>query len=91
MAKKKSPSTAEDKLRALFDLQIIDSRIDRLRVVRGEPPLEGQELEDELGGLPLRSAGLGALGKTAPRWASAAALFVAPVAVVICTGLALTA
>ena len=34
MAKKKT-STAEDKLRALFDLQIIDSRIDRLRVVRG--------------------------------------------------------
>ena len=54
MAKKKSPSTAEDKLRALFDLQIIDSRIDRLRVVRGELPLEVQELEDELEGLRAR-------------------------------------
>ena len=54
MAKKKSPSTAEDKLRSLFDLQIIDSRIDRLRVVRGELPLEVQELEDELEGLRAR-------------------------------------
>ena len=53
MAKKKS-STAEDKLRALFDLQIIDSRIDRLRVVRGELPLEVQDLEDELEGLRAR-------------------------------------
>ena len=53
MAKKKT-STAEDKLRALFDLQIIDSRIDRLRVVRGELPLEVQDLEDELEGLRAR-------------------------------------
>ena len=54
MAKKKTTSTAEDKLRALFDLQIIDSRIDRLRVVRGELPLEVQDLEDELEGLRAR-------------------------------------
>ena len=53
MAKKKT-STAEDKLRALFDLQIIDSRIDRLRVVRGELPLEVQDLEDELEGMRAR-------------------------------------
>ena len=53
MAKKKT-STAEDKLRALYDLQIIDSRIDRLRVVRGELPLEVGDLEDELEGLRAR-------------------------------------
>ena len=35
MAKKTTASTAEDKLRALYDLQLIDSRIDRIRVVRG--------------------------------------------------------
>ena len=51
---KKTTSTAEDKLRALFNLQIIDSRIDRLRVVRGELPLEVQDLEDELEGLRAR-------------------------------------
>jgi hypothetical protein len=44
MAKKKTASTAEDKLRALYDLQLIDSRIDRIRVVRGELPLEVQDL-----------------------------------------------
>tara|TARA_B100000767_G_scaffold186571_1_gene174036 strand:- start:130 stop:930 length:801 start_codon:yes stop_codon:yes gene_type:complete len=54
MAKKKTASTAEDKLRALFDLQLIDSRIDRIRVVRGELPLEVQDLEDEIAGLRTR-------------------------------------
>ena len=54
MAKKKTASTAEDKLRALNDLQLIDSRIDRIRVVRGELPLEVQDLEDEIAGLRTR-------------------------------------
>ena len=57
MAKKTTaskPLTAEDKLRALFDLQLIDSRIDRIRVVRGELPLEVQDLEDEISGLRTR-------------------------------------
>ena len=54
MAKKKTASTAEDKLRALYDLQLIDSRIDRIRVVRGELPLEVQDLEDEIAGLRTR-------------------------------------
>lgn len=54
MAKKTTASTAEDKLRALYDLQIIDSRIDRIRVVRGELPLEVQDLEDEIEGLRTR-------------------------------------
>lgn len=46
--------TAEDKLRALYDLQLIDSRIDRIRVVRGELPLEVEDLEDEIEGLRTR-------------------------------------
>ena len=53
MAKKKEMST-EDKLRALYDLQLIDSRIDQIRNVRGELPLEVQDLEDEIAGLNKR-------------------------------------
>ena len=53
MAKKKELSI-EDKLRALYDLQLIDSRIDEIRNVRGELPLEVQDLEDEIAGLDTR-------------------------------------
>lgn len=50
MAKTKK-TTPEDTLRALYDLQIIDSKIDKMREVRGELPIEVQALEDELAGL----------------------------------------
>ena len=53
MAKKKEP-TVEEKLRALYDLQLIDSRIDKIRDIRGELPLEVRDLEDEIEGLNLR-------------------------------------
>tara|TARA_B100000780_G_scaffold81055_1_gene55278 strand:- start:8453 stop:9232 length:780 start_codon:yes stop_codon:yes gene_type:complete len=53
MAKKKEFSV-EDKLRALYDLQLIDSRIDTIRSVRGELPLEVEDLEDEVAGLDVR-------------------------------------
>ena len=53
MAKKKEP-TVEEKLRALYDLQLIDSRIDKIRDIRGELPLEVRDLEDESEGLNLR-------------------------------------
>ena len=36
----KTEITVEDKLRALYDLQLIDSRIDEIRNVRGELPNE---------------------------------------------------
>lgn len=52
-ATKKEVSVAE-KLDALFELQKIDSEIDRIRTVRGELPLEVQDLEDELIGLETR-------------------------------------
>ncbi len=39
MAKTKD-ITVEDKLRALYDLQIIDSRLDELTNTRGELPME---------------------------------------------------
>ena len=53
MAKKKEFSV-EDKLRALYDLQLIDSRIDKIKSVRGELPLEVEDLEDEVAGFEVR-------------------------------------
>lgn len=53
MAKKKEV-TVEEKLRALYDLQLIDSRIDEIRNMRGELPLEVEDLEDEIAGYSKR-------------------------------------
>ena len=53
MAKKKE-LTVEERLRALYDLQLIDSRIDEIRNVRGELPLEVRDLEDDVEGFKLR-------------------------------------
>ena len=44
----------ETKLRALFQLQQTDSAIDQIRLLRGELPLEVQDLEDEIQGLKTR-------------------------------------
>ncbi|HKJ07114.1 MAG TPA: C4-type zinc ribbon domain-containing protein [Flavobacteriaceae bacterium] len=57
MAKKKEV-TVEEKLRALYDLQLIDSRIDEIKSVRGELPLEIEDLEDEIVGLNKRLSNL---------------------------------
>ena len=46
--------TVEEKLRALYDLQLIDSKIDELQNTRGELPLEVSDLEDEVEGLKKR-------------------------------------
>ncbi len=57
MAKKKlSPSEmpVEEKLRNLYQLQTILSEIDRIRILRGELPLEVEDLEDEVEGLRTR-------------------------------------
>ena len=48
---KKVEISVEEKLRALFDLQLIDSRIDQIRSIRGELPLEVEDLENEIEGL----------------------------------------
>ncbi|MFT5231456.1 zinc ribbon domain-containing protein [Patiriisocius sp. Uisw_047] len=53
MAAKKE-ITVEEKLRALYDLQLIDSRIDEIRNVRGELPLEVDDLADEVEGMKTR-------------------------------------
>ena len=41
MAKKKTSTVSvEDRLKALYQLQMIDSEVDKIRIVRGELPLE---------------------------------------------------
>jgi hypothetical protein len=56
MAKKEA--TVEERLKALYELQMIDSTIDKIRTIRGELPLEVQDLEDEIAGLEIRLGNL---------------------------------
>jgi uncharacterized protein len=51
--------SVEDKLRALYQLQWVDSEMDKIRTLRGELPLEVQDLEDEIIGLETRLSKLG--------------------------------
>ena len=46
--------TVEKKLVALYTLQQIDSKIDKIRIIRGELPEAVQDLEDEIEGLKIR-------------------------------------
>ena len=46
--------TIEKKLIALYSLQQVDSQVDKIRIIRGELPLEVQDLEDEIAGLETR-------------------------------------
>jgi predicted nucleic acid-binding Zn-ribbon protein len=46
--------SVEDKLRALYRLQKVNSEVDKIRILRGELPLEVQDLEDEIAGLETR-------------------------------------
>ncbi len=48
--------SVEQKLTALYSLQQIDSQIDKIKIVRGELPLEVEDLEDEIAGLETRIA-----------------------------------
>lgn len=59
MAKKTSTAekteiTVEQILKALYELQLVDSAADKIRILRGELPLEVQDLEDEMAGLETR-------------------------------------
>ena len=53
---KKNPQelSVEEKLKALFQLQTMLSKIDDIKTLRGELPLEVQDLEDEIAGLNTR-------------------------------------
>jgi uncharacterized protein len=53
-----SEISVEDRLRALFSLQLVDSEIDKIKTLRGELPLEVQDLEDEIAGLETRLGNL---------------------------------
>lgn len=46
--------TIEEKLRALFELQQVDTSIEKIKILRGELPLEVQDLEDVIEGLQTR-------------------------------------
>lgn len=48
--------SVEEKLRALYKLQLIDSQIDKIRTIRGELPIQIQDLEDDIIGLETRIA-----------------------------------
>ena len=58
--KKVSPMemTVEQKLKSLYKYQAVLSKIDEIRTIRGELPLEVQDLEDEIEGLGARIARL---------------------------------
>ena len=43
--------SVEEKLKSLYQLQVIFSEIDHIKTLRGELPLEVQDLEDEVAGL----------------------------------------
>ena len=53
---KKDPNelSTEERLRTLFQLQTMLSEIDKIKTLRGELPLEVQDLEDEIAGLTTR-------------------------------------
>ena len=56
MAKKNDPTdlSVEEKLKTLYQLQTTLTGIDEERALRGELPLEAQDLEDEIEGLTTR-------------------------------------
>ncbi|MFA5814693.1 MAG: C4-type zinc ribbon domain-containing protein [Bacteroidales bacterium] len=51
---KEQGPNVEDKLKDVFELQQVESEIDKIQTLRGELPLEVQDLEDELVGLETR-------------------------------------
>ena len=63
MAQKKTHDvdySMQEKIMALYQLQKIDSQIDEINKVKGERPLEVQDLEDELAGLNTRITNINA-------------------------------
>ena len=51
MAKQEKELTVEEKLKALYELQQVDSKIDELRILAGELPQEVKDMSDEVEGL----------------------------------------
>ena len=51
---KETELTVEERLKTLYQLQKLLSEVDRIKTLRGELPLEVQDLEDEIEGLQTR-------------------------------------
>ncbi len=56
--------SVKEKLKALYDLQRVDTEIDKIKILRGELPLEVRDLEDEIEGLETRVGNIEAEVKT---------------------------
>lgn len=56
MARQEKEMSVEDRLKALYHLQTLLSEVDRIKTLRGELPLEVQDLEDGIAGLHTRIA-----------------------------------
>jgi uncharacterized protein len=61
MATKVKEATIEDKLKALYHLQTLHSKLDEIHILKGELPMEVSDLEDEIQGLETR---IGKLNET---------------------------
>ena len=55
--------SVENKLRQLYTLQEVDSKIDQIQVLKGELPMEVNDLEDEIVGLETRMNNMKAAAK----------------------------
>ena len=54
----KTTKGVAEKLKQIFQLQLIDSKIDKIQVLKGELPIEVSDLEDEITGLETRTSKL---------------------------------
>jgi len=50
--------SVEQKLRLLYELQLVDSEIDNIKILRGELPNEVKNLEDDIAGLETRMSNI---------------------------------
>ena len=56
--------SVKEKLKAIYDLQQVDTDIDKIKILRGELPLEVRDLEDEIEGLETRVGNIETEAKT---------------------------
>ena len=54
MAASTKEKTVAEKLHSMYELQVIDSNLDDIQVLKGELPMEVSDLEDEIAGLETR-------------------------------------
>jgi predicted nucleic acid-binding Zn-ribbon protein len=57
-AAKEKELTIEEKLRLLWNLQQVDTKVDKIQILKGELPEEVRVLEDEIEGLSVRITNL---------------------------------